>query len=318
MRSLASTAPLPTGGSGSIADTDWTERAGGDLLVGRRDDVGLLRLNRPRAINALTYEMVRELSDVLHAWADDDAVARVRLEGAGERGLCSGADVRALRDLVLAGGDPMPFFRDEYVLNALIADYPKPYRAAMTGIVMGGGLGVSMHGSERRVDATTRAAMPETVIGFFPDVGALWYLSRAPGEIGTYLALTGLPMTGADAIAVGLADSGAEGEPPLLAQRSWIDPCFAGEDADAILDRLRAHPAPDARAAGDVIASRSPTACRATIGAIRRAALAPSLQAVLEADLTLAAELATGPDFVEGVRATLVDRDGSPRWSHSW
>ena len=168
---------------------------GGDVLAGIDDGVGRLVLNRPRAINALTLGMIDDLADRLTAWADDDRVERVVLTGAGERGLCSGADVRALREFALAD-DPAvdDFFRREYRVNAQIATYPKPYEARMTGITMGGGLGVSAHGSVRIVDATSQLAMPETGIGLFPDVGMLWHLSRA-GAAGTFVALTGLPFS---------------------------------------------------------------------------------------------------------------------------
>ena len=152
--------------------------------------------------------MVRAILAQLQDWAEDDAVTAVSIEGAGDRGLCAGGDVRAIREAVLTGtGDPLAFWADEYALNATIHHYPKPYVAFMDGVVMGGGVGISAYGSLRLVTERSRVAMPETAIGFFPDVGALHLLSRAPGELGTHLALTGVPVGGADAVVLGLADA---------------------------------------------------------------------------------------------------------------
>lgn len=281
--------------------------------------VGRIVLNRPRAINALTVEMMRAMTSWLVAWRDDAAVVSVELRGAGDRGLCSGADVRALREVVLAGGDYMDFFRVEYALDALIATYPKPYTAFMSGITMGGGLGLSAHASRRVVDGTSLLAMPETIIGFEPDVGVLFHLAAAPGELGTYLAMTGNSVGASDAILVGLADE-CDGECPpgwLADSRSWIDECFAGDDPAAIVARLEAHPDPRAAAAASDIRARSPLSVAVALEAIRRAAGMTSVVEVLAQDATLALNMIAGHDFVEGVRAQLVDKDRNPRWRHA-
>lgn len=290
-----------------------------DVLIEVVAGVGRLTLNRPGAINALTPGMCETLLATLHAWRDDDEVASVELRGAGTRGLCSGADVRGLREIVLAGGDAVEFFRTEYALNALIATYPKPYTAHMAGVVMGGGLGLSAHGSRRLVRTDSALAMPETNIGFFPDVGMLHLLARAPGELGTSLALAGTTVGAADAMLVGLADdcAGEFGPGHLAAARSWIDAGYAGNDPVAILRRLETSGAPAARAAAADLRARCPLSVCVTLEAIRRAATMATVAEVLVMDLRLAARLVVGRDFLEGVRAQLVDKDRQPAWGHA-
>lgn len=291
----------------------------GDVLAASEGGVGHLVLNRPRAINALSSSMIDDLTSRLVAWADDDSVERVLLTGVGERGLCSGADVRALRDLALAGGPGADdFFVREYRLNALIANYPKPYEARMTGITMGGGLGVSGHGSLRIVDATSQLAMPETGIGLFPDVGMLWYLSRA-GARGLYAALTGLPVDGATAIALGLADAWSGDGDPTDAKlgEDWVRECFTAASPVEIVAALEgdwgsAAPGEVAR----VLRSRCPLSVAVTVEALRRAATM-DVEQVLAQDLVLATYFVHHADFAEGVRAQLVDKDRTPTWSHA-
>lgn len=289
-----------------------------EVLVEASDGVGRIRLNRPRQINALTVPMMHTIAGALDDFAADDRVEAVELTGAGERGLCAGADVRALRELALAGEDVTEFFATEYGVNLRIAGYPKPYRALMTGITMGGGLGLSAHGSVRIVDATSRLAMPETQIGLFPDVFMTPLLARMPGEIGTHLALTGAAIGAADAIRLGLADEASgpvpEADPGLAA--GWVAECYAGDAAAEIIGRLEQHSDPAARAAAAEIRQRSPLSVAVTLEALRRAARIEKLRDLLPQELTLAVRLATGPDFAEGVRAQLVDRDRNPRWSH--
>jgi enoyl-CoA hydratase len=281
--------------------------------------VGRIRLNRPRQINALTVPMMHTLAGVLDDFAADDGVTSVELSGAGDRGLCAGADVRALRERALTGGDVTEFFTTEYGVDLQIAAFPKPYRAVMTGITMGGGLGLSAHGSQRVVDASSRLAMPETQIGLFPDVFMTPLLARMPDEIGTHLALTGASVNAADALRLGLADeaSGALPEPDPLLAAGWIPECYAGDDPVVIVQRLEAHADPAAREAAAELRRRSPLSVAVTLEALRRAARIASLPDLLPQELGLAVRLATGPDFAEGVRAQLVDRDRNPRWSHA-
>src|SRR5664280_2596986 len=238
-----------------------------DVLYARQGHLGLILLNRPRVLNVLHDHMVTSMLEQLQDWARDDEVLAVSIQGSGERGLCAGGDIRALRTVVMAGsGEAVKFWAHEYRLNAAIASYPKPFVAFMDGIVMGGGVGLSAHGSLRLVTETAQVAMPETAIGFSPDVGSLFLLSRAPGEIGTHLAMTGLSIGGADAISCGLADALIAGKdiPAVIsrlaagesldagigstkvlgdvaAMQEWVDPCYAGNDAVTILQALRAH-----------------------------------------------------------------------------
>lgn len=308
-----------------------------DVRYAVHGPVGRVRLHRPAAINALTRPMIRSMLDRLGSWAEDPAVQVVLVDGAGDRGLCAGGDVRALREAIRAGrvDEALGFWEDEYALNALIADYPKPYVAWMDGVVMGGGIGISAHGSHRWVTPRAKVAMPETAIGFFPDVGGLWFLSRAPGELGTHVALTGLPVTAADAVVLGLADRVVEATDPLplveellagrdangsdptyaplLRERDWVDACYTGSDPVEILRRLEQHPSPEAREAGAVVAGRSPHSVAVTLEALRRAA-SLDVAGVLAQDRALGPAFARHPDFAEGVRALLVDKDRSPRW----
>lgn len=280
--------------------------------------IGRIQLNRPRQINALTVPMMHTLADLLHGFAADDSVTAVELTGAGERGLCAGADVRALRELALTGGDVRDFFETEYGVNLQIAAYPKPYRAVMTGITMGGGLGLSAHGSQRQVDATSRLAMPETQIGLFPDVLMTPLLARMPGEIGTHLALTGASINGADAVRLGLADEvcGDAPAPDAALAAGWIAECYAGDDPVEIVGRLADHADPAAREAAADLRHRSPLSVAVTLEALRRAAAITHLPDLLPQELGLAVRLATGPDFAEGVRAQLIDKDRTPHWFH--
>ncbi len=272
-----------------------------DEVLTRVDgNVGLITLNRPKAINSLNQRMVDALRAILTAWADDDAVRAVVLSGAGERGLCAGGDVVSIYHSARKDGvEARRFWRDEYLMNAQISDFAKPYVALMDGIVMGGGVGVSAHANTRVVTDTSKIAMPEVGIGFVPDVGGMFLLSRAPGGLGLHAALTGAPFSGSDAIAMGFADhyvphgdleaftravvaDGVENalaahavEPPpseLAAQRPWIDECYAGETVEDIVAGLRDHDANAANDAADLIATRSPISLSVTLEAIRRAA----------------------------------------------
>src|ERR1700709_1872515 len=186
----------------AVADSE------GDLIARREGSAGILRLNRPKAINAVTLEMFRDIDKALDRFEADPAVAVILLEGAGERGLCAGGDIRTLYESSQVRGDlGKILWREEYILNARISKFAKPYVAFMDGIVMGGGVGLAAHGSHRVVTEKTKLAMPEVGLGFFPDVGGTWLLSHSPGEIGTYFGLTGQTMNGPDAIYARFADA---------------------------------------------------------------------------------------------------------------
>lgn len=315
-----------------------------DEVLTRVDDrVGFLTLNRPKAINSLTQTMITAMDAALAAWATDDDVRAVVVNGSGERGLCAGGDVVAIYHSAKAdGADARRFWFEEYRLNSRIAHYPKPYVALMDGIVMGGGVGVSAHGSVRVVTERSKIAMPEVGIGFIPDVGGTFLLSRAPGLLGLHVALTGAPFSGADAIALGFADHyvphahleeftadiiadgvehavGAHAqEPPpsqLAAQRDWIDHCYAGDTVADILAALRSHGEGPANDAADLIATRSPIALAVTLASVRRAAACASLDEVLIQEYRVSCASLRSHDLVEGIRAQLVDKDRNPQWS---
>jgi enoyl-CoA hydratase len=317
-----------------------------EVLTRVENGVGLITLNRPKAINSLNQTMVDALSAVLTRWENDDAVRLVMLSGAGERGLCAGGDVVAVYHSARKDGvEARRFWRDEYSLNGQIGRFAKPYVSLMDGIVMGGGVGVSAHGSVRVVTDTSKVAMPEVGIGFVPDVGGAYLLSRAPGALGLHAALTGAPFSGSDAIAMGFADhyvphgeldafakavvdDGVDSalaahavEPPpseLEAQRDWIDECFAGDTVEDILAKLRGRKGADAGSANDaadLIASRSPIAVSVALQAVRRAAKLDTLEDVLVQDYRVSSASAGSHDLVEGIRAQIIDKDRNPKWS---
>ncbi len=327
------------------------------VVVAERDGaLGIITLNRPEALNALNHTMVLTIAALLDEWETDPGVERVLLAGSGERAFCAGGDVvsiyrdaQAIReggaggvasaDPASADSDSLRFWRDEYTLNARIARYPKPIIALMDGIVLGGGVGLASHASHRVVTDTSSVGLPEVTIGFVPDVGSTWLLSRAPGKLGTHLALTAAPVGGADAILVGLADSfvprehlvrlrsdlasrGADEaigavsvtpEPaPFLADREWIDSCYAHDEVSDIIVALRSA---GHDAVADRIESKSPTALVLALASLRRARHLPDLEAALEQELRVSARCLTMPDFAEGVRAQVIDKDRTPRWS---
>lgn len=313
-----------------------------EVLFARTGHLGQILLNRPKVINVLNRAMVSSVLAQLETWAQDDLVSAVSIQGAGERGLCAGGDVRAQRaDAMSGSADPVDFWALEYQMNAVIRSYPKPFVAFMDGIVMGGGIGISAHGSLRLVTERSRIAMPETAIGFSPDVGSLFLLSRSPGELGTHLATTGLPIGGADAVHCGLADAVissdqipvivarlAAGESldagvgntqvpgELAAEEGWMASCYAGVDPLVIVRALHEHPAAGARRSAEILQTRSPLAVAVALEAIRRAGRMSTLAQVLDQDLMLGRAFAGSADFSEGVRALLVDRDNAPQWSH--
>ncbi|MFJ1747123.1 enoyl-CoA hydratase/isomerase family protein [Streptomyces sp. NPDC088116] len=313
------------------------------VLIGRAGHLAHITLNRPRALNALTRPMVRMIDEALTEWKRDDSVAAVIICGAGERGLCAGGDIRVIYEDARTGGDAsVPFWRDEYRLNAHIARYPKPYVALMDGIVMGGGVGVSAHGDVRIVTERSTVAMPETGIGLVPDVGGTYLLSRAPGELGTHLALTGRAVGAADAQLCGLADHFvpadrlpelrtklAEGdvretvrryesvapEGRLAADREWIDACYAADSVEEIVSGLFGHGHPAAKEAAETILTRSPTALKATLASLRRARRMSTLEQVLDQEFRASCAALATSDLPEGIRAQVIDKDRTPQWS---
>ena len=321
-----------------------------DLIARREGAAGVIRLNRPKAINAVTLEMFRDIEKALDEFEADPAVGLILLEGAGERGLCAGGDIRALYESSKVKGDlGKILWREEYILNARIAKFAKPYVAFMDGIVMGGGVGLSAHGRHRVVTEKTRLAMPEVGLGFFPDVGGTWLLSRTPGEIGTYFGLTGQTINGSDAIYARFADavvpSGklaalrdalinlragvssadvqatidafATGETsgPVAASQAQIDRWFAHDRMQDIVAALQRDGSEPAQATLKTLGEKSPRGMVVTLKLLRLARGSSSLEECLVREYRTALEVFRSDDFREGVRAAVVDKDRNPRWS---
>jgi len=321
-----------------------------EVLFERRGAAGLITLNRPKALNALNHRMVLAMRAQLDAWASDDAVTRVIVTGAGERAFCAGGDIRALYDLGQVGrhAEALKFWADEYPLNLAVKNYRKPYIALIDGIAMGGGIGVSVHGSHRVAGDRCSFAMPEVSIGFFPDVGATWFLPRMPGETGAYCALTGERFNAADGVACGLAThriasarfpeliealTGAvsvdavlgafaepAGEGPVVAHKGAIDRLFKGDTVEGILaalDREAQSTGADADWAAKTAATirtKSPTSLKLALAQVRRGATYDFVTC-MRTEFRIVSRIIHDSDFYEGVRAVLVDKDNTPRWS---
>jgi enoyl-CoA hydratase len=321
-----------------------------DLIARREGAAGIIRLNRPKAINAVTLEMFRDIDKALDEFEADPAVGLILLEGAGERGLCAGGDIRALYESSNVNGDlGKILWREEYILNARIAKFAKPYVAFMDGIVMGGGVGLSAHGRHRVVTEKTKLAMPEVGLGFFPDVGGTWLLSRTPGEIGTYFGLTGQTMNGPDAIYARFADAvvpsgklaalrdtlinlraGVDSTEvqavidafatgvtsgPVAANQPQIDAWFAHERMQDIVAALRRDGSELAQATLKALGEKSPRGMVVTLKLLRLARGSSSLEECLVREYRAALEVFRSDDFREGVRAAVIDKDRNPRWS---
>jgi enoyl-CoA hydratase len=317
-----------------------------DIEFDRRGAAGVITLTRPQALNAVTHEMVRALRCMLEKWAGDPAVTRVVIMAAGGRAFSAGGDIRALTDLGKAGqvDEAVQFWRDEYPLNAYIKNYRKPYIAMIDGILMGGGVGISIHGSHRVAGDKFQFAMPEVGIGFFPDVGATWFLPRMPGELGTYCALTGDRFNAADACASGVAThrvpssrfpelfeglygtvsvdavvaafTEPAGEGPIVARRHAIDRLFAGDRIESILAALDSETGEHADWAHGTAAnirSKSPLSLKLALAQVRRGK-AWDFAACMRAEFRIVSRVIRGHDFYEGVRAVITDKDNKPRW----
>lgn len=307
--------------------------------------VGTIVLNRPSALNALDTPMIREMYAVLVEWKDDADVQIVVVRSASGKAFCAGGDIRSIREAALEGrsGEVYGFFSEEYRLNQLVADYPKPYVSLIDGVNMGGGLGISVHGTVRVVTEKALFAMPETSIGFITDVGASWFLSRVEGRTGLYAALTGARLTAGDALELGLAThfvpSGKLGEfaaaigsdgldaalasaagntPPaseIAAVRPGIDEAFAGDDISAIAERLADGDEPWRVTAREALSAASPWSLTVTTELLRRGGASDDLAECLGRELRAAVKMTECPDFHEGVRAVLVDKDKNPAWT---
>ncbi|BAI72044.1 3-hydroxyisobutyryl-CoA hydrolase [Azospirillum sp. B510] len=319
-----------------------------EILFERRGAIGLVTLNRPKALNALTLGMIRLFDPQLRAWDADPEVKAVVIRGAGEKAFCAGGDVVSLYEAGKAAkegrGDTSPiraFFSEEYVLNRLIKRLSKPYVAVIDGISMGGGVGLSVHGSHRIVTERTLFAMPETGIGLYPDVGGTYFLPRLPGQVGVWLGLTGDRLKAADLLAIGAADAfvpsgeidgligdlaagrpadeaiatrrGDAGEAMVRALRAVIDRCYAFDSVEAIVKALEAEGGDWANGQLATLRRVSPTSLKVTLAALRRGA-GLDFDGCMVQELRLSLACLAGVDFYEGIRAVLVDKDKSPKW----
>lgn len=319
----------------------------GDVVVRERGGLRRLTLNRPQALNALTLDMAATMTRLLRGWAGDASVGAVLIDGSGERGLCAGGDLRALYDAARANDRTLPakFWATEYRLDGLIARFPKPVIVVMDGLVMGGGVGLSAHAAHRIVTERSAIAMPEVGIGYFPDVGASFLLARAPGQTGTHLALTGERIGAADAIYCGLADIYIAAEklaalPSALADcrstedvrahldqmtsrpadgklaeaRRWIDTCYASERVEDIVASLSGCGLDAARSALSTMQKMSPTSLKIALRNIRSALSFGTVEQSFQQDYRISLACVAGHDFVEGIRAAVIDKDRKPVW----
>ena len=312
-----------------------------EVIIAVEGSLGRIRLNRPKALNALNHEMVGLIDKALDLFATDPAVTAVLLTGEGERALCAGGDLRSLYENETATAED--FWRDEYRLDARISHYEKPFVALMDGITMGGGVGLSGHAAHRIVTERSRVAMPETGIGYLPDVGGTWLLPRAPGELGTYLGLTGAQIGAADAILCGMADafvpsaslpdliaalaSGEEveavlarlgqdpGPAPLAEHRAVIDRCFAFDMVDEIVSALDADGSDFAAETKAVLITKAPSSLVLTLCLLRLGRASPTLEACLEREFHASLAVLEEGDFREGIRAVVIDKDKTPHWN---
>jgi len=332
-----------------MPSTSETRPAEAETVVERQGALGRIRLNRPKALNSLTLQMVRDIEAALDKFENDPAIAAVLVTGEGERGLCAGGDIRAIYDGGKAGSDgPRTFWREEYTLNARIGRYSKPYVVIMDGIVMGGGVGISVYGSHRIVTERTRFAMPETGIGFFPDVGASWFLTRRANHLGTYVGLTGEPLGAAEAMLVGLADvfirserlaaltealallpanspreaisttiTGFADVPPasvLESQQQAVDRLFAFDSVEEIFAALRVEGSAFSEKLLSGLSTKSPLSLAVTLRLLRLGRKTERLEDCLEREFAATAAVLRSHDFYEGVRAAVIDKDRNPQW----
>lgn len=319
-----------------------------DINIRIEGRAGRITLTRPKALNALGHDMCLAIEEALDAWADDDAVALVIIDGAGDKAFCAGGDIQKLYDTGRDGDFEYGrrFWRDEYRLNAKIAEYPKPYIAFLHGFTMGGGVGIGCHGSHRITCETSQIAMPECSIGLVPDVGGSLLLARAPGHLGEYLGLTGARMGPGDAIHAGFADHYIPsahwpglvealcstgdvdaaltplGETPpegaLRSAQADIDMLFDAGTLPGILDALRSHSGELAQQSLGKIERNAPLSMACTVEMLQRLrADSADIRTALAQEYRFTARAMESGDFLEGIRAQIIDRDRQPRWRHA-
>lgn len=322
------------------------------VLTKKEGGVGYITLNRPEALHALNYDMCESILAALRVWALDPDVHMVMIDHAAEtRGFCAGGDIAMLRNSGMSDGkEARAFFAEEYRMNAAIKSFPKPYLAIMDGVTMGGGVGLSVHGSHRVATERTLFAMPETGIGLFPDVGGGWFLPRLKGELGTWLALTGARLKGTDVAAAGVAThfipselipnlksqvaeadfsagaaemlgeilsrlSQAVPDGSFEAHMADIDACFAGDKAEAIIEALTASGTDWAQTQVETIQTKSPETVKVALRQVREGGACETFEDNMRMEYRIGWRKVQSPDFIEGVRAVIVDKDHAPKWA---
>jgi enoyl-CoA hydratase/carnithine racemase len=328
-----------------------------EILFEKKSGLGLITLNRPKALNALNYSMIQSLHKTLQAWELDPEVMVVLIKGEGEKAFCAGGDIRSIHESITSGGDEHShFFRDEYSLNEYIYSYPKPYIALMNGYVMGGGMGISQGAEFRVATERSKISMPEVAIGYFPDVGASHFLSKCPGSIGEYLAITGVTLDAEDALYAHLVDwilpsekissfveklqnlssdisaspqvrdilvgLGARHTPTnaaLAEKREFIDRIFSLPGVEQMIAQLN-QTASNGPAwlteTAELMKKRSPIAMVGALASIRRGKHL-SISECFDMELALSNRWIEVGDFVEGIRALIIDKDNSPKWAYT-
>ncbi|MDF8332159.1 enoyl-CoA hydratase/isomerase family protein [Novosphingobium cyanobacteriorum] len=316
-----------------------------EVILRTWGQVGVISLNRPKAIHALTLPMVQAMTEALLRWRGDDAVQAVLIDHSEGRGFCAGGDIAFLRNSALNDGgvSGRQFFHDEYQLNHLIMTYGKPVVAFMDGITMGGGVGLAGPSTYRVATENTRLAMPETGIGLFPDVGGGWFLSRLKGRLGQYLALTGARLDGAECVWAGLAThylpcealaeakariagdpasiptilrelSAVPPEPKIAAHADDIARLFASDRYEDILDALAADTSDFAKTTLTTLGTKSPQTCKVALRQLATSLTLPDFAANMAMEYRIGSRVLVLPDFAEGVRAVIVDKDNAPKW----
>jgi enoyl-CoA hydratase len=317
------------------------------ILVHQERGVGRLTLNRPEALHALTLDMCQIMTDALLGWRDDPAVELVLLDHTGPRGFCAGGDIRMLAESGAGDGDEArAFFHLEYQLNHLLMTYPKPVVALMDGVVMGGGVGIALPARYRVATERTTFAMPETGIGLFPDVGGGWHLPRLAGQTGYWLALTGARIKAADCLALGLATHHVEsaklealkadllaasgpdriasclmaqasdpGPSPLEPYRTVLDDCFSAPSVEAVMDRLERDASDWAKAQHAALQTKSPQTLKVALRQLQTGAALTDFASNMVMEYRIGARVVQRHDFLEGVRAVIIDKDNTPKWS---
>ena len=322
-----------------------------DIHIRIEGRAGRITLTRPKALNALSHEMALAIAQALKDWQDDPSVALVLIDGEGERAFCAGGDIAMLRESGMSDGrKARAFFEEEYRMNAAIKAFPKPYLALIDGVTMGGGVGLSVHGAFRVATERTLFAMPETGIGLFPDVGGGWFLPRLRGELGTWLALTGARLKGADVAAAGVATHFLPSEliPNLKVQISEadfsagagemlgeilgrlthsvpagsfeahmasIDACFGFDRAEDIVSALTADGSEWALKQAETIASKSPETVKVALRQVREGGACETFEDNMRMEFRIGWRKVQSADFIEGVRAVIIDKDHAPKWS---